>query len=104
MDDPVILTTSNMVMDRTSVGTRSRYKRFKIDRMLLDNPHPKDPFTQKDLTPDTIKPYTELKQKIEEYKRAKLAGAKSSVLPAGSAPTKPGVEEEKKPEEKKSSS
>jgi len=63
MRDPVILPTSNTVVDRTT-----------ISRILLTDL--KDPFNRKPLTIDQIITDTETKQKIDTWIQSKLQGRK----------------------------
>mmetsp|Transcript_20119 Transcript_20119/g.51023 ORF Transcript_20119/g.51023 Transcript_20119/m.51023 type:complete len:99 (-) Transcript_20119:140-436(-) len=58
MEDPVILPTSNTVMDRAV-----------ITRHLLTDP--KDPFNRAPLSQDDLQPCTELKAKIDEWRARK---------------------------------
>jgi ubiquitin conjugation factor E4 B len=58
MEDPVILPSTRTVIDRPT-----------IERHLLNDPT--DPFNRSHLTVDMLIPATELKQKIEEWKKSK---------------------------------
>jgi len=58
MDDPVILPTSGKVMDRKH-----------ITRHILSTPN--DPFNREPLTEEMLRPATDLKLQIEEWKRMK---------------------------------
>ncbi|KAI9361650.1 ubiquitin elongating factor core-domain-containing protein [Zopfochytrium polystomum] len=57
MEDPVVLPTSGITIDRSTIITQ-----------LLSSPI--DPFNRKPLTIDMVVPNTELKQRIEEWKRS----------------------------------
>ncbi|KAI8831014.1 ubiquitin elongating factor core-domain-containing protein [Chytriomyces cf. hyalinus JEL632] len=61
MEDPVILPTSNITVDRSTIITQ-----------LLSNPL--DPFNRKPLTIDMVVPDVELKNKIAEWKRQQRSG------------------------------
>ncbi|KAJ3072802.1 hypothetical protein HDU98_002881 [Podochytrium sp. JEL0797] len=61
MEDPVILPTSNITVDRSTIITQ-----------LLSNPL--DPFNRKPLTIEMVIPDVELKQKIEAWKRQQRSG------------------------------
>jgi len=63
MEDPVILPTSGNVMDRKH-----------ITRHILSTPN--DPFNRLPLTEEMLKPATDLKLKIEEWKKMKSAESK----------------------------
>ena len=54
MTDPVLLPTSNTIIDRAT-----------ITQHLLNDPH--DPFNRKDLTVDMIEPATELKERMTKW-------------------------------------
>lgn len=54
MKDPVLLPTSDTVIDRST-----------ITQHLLNDPH--DPFNRKDLSVDMIQPAVELKQKMDKW-------------------------------------
>jgi len=54
MTDPVILPTSNTVIDRSSIAQH-----------LLNDPH--DPFNRKELTMEMVVPATELKEKMTKW-------------------------------------
>ncbi|KAL4927160.1 ubiquitin-ubiquitin ligase UFD2 [Aspergillus undulatus] len=60
MEDPVILPASRMSIDRSTIRSH-----------LLSDPH--DPFNRVPLTMEDVLPDTELKAKIEEFKRSKIA-------------------------------
>ncbi|KAL4809015.1 ubiquitin elongating factor core-domain-containing protein [Aspergillus unguis] len=60
MEDPVILPASKMSIDRSTIRSH-----------LLSDPH--DPFNRVPLTMEDVTPDTELKAKIEEFKRSKIA-------------------------------
>jgi ubiquitin conjugation factor E4 B len=68
MKDPVLLPTSDNIVDRTT-----------ITQHLLNDPH--DPFNRKDLTIEMVQPATELKEKmnkwLEEKKRAQGSSSSS---------------------------
>eukprot|EP00750_Incisomonas_marina_P014313 INCI17636.5.p1 GENE.INCI17636.5~~INCI17636.5.p1 ORF type:complete len:852 (-),score=167.87 INCI17636.5:1887-4442(-) len=55
MDDPVILPTSNTIIDRSTI----------LQHLLNDST---DPFNREHLTPDMLQPATELKARITEWK------------------------------------
>jgi len=64
MKDPVLLPTSDTIVDRST-----------ITQHLLNDPH--DPFNRKDLTMDMVQPATELKDRMTKYikeKRASVEG------------------------------
>ena len=66
MTDPVILPTSDTIVDRST-----------ITQHLLNDPH--DPFNRMDLTMDMVKPAIELKEKMDKWladKRASIAAKK----------------------------
>lgn len=54
MRDPVLLPTSNTIIDRAT-----------ITQHLLNDPH--DPFNRKELSVDMIEPATELKQRMADW-------------------------------------
>ncbi len=58
MEEPVILPTSNLSMDLTTIKTH-----------LLSDPH--DPFNRQPLTIDQVLPNVELKARIEAWRRSK---------------------------------
>jgi len=59
MDDPVLLPSSKMIVDRNTIETH----------LLSD---PTDPFNRSKLTNDMLIPQADLKIKIFEYKNSKL--------------------------------
>ncbi|KAI9339915.1 ubiquitin elongating factor core-domain-containing protein [Obelidium mucronatum] len=61
MEDPVILPTSNITVDRSTIITQ-----------LLSNPL--DPFNRKPLTIDMVIPNTELKQQIDAWRKQQKSG------------------------------
>ncbi|KAJ3082921.1 hypothetical protein HDU99_001175 [Rhizoclosmatium hyalinum] len=61
MEDPVILPTSNITVDRSTIITQ-----------LLSNPL--DPFNRKPLTIDMVIPNVELKQQIEAWRKQQKSG------------------------------
>ena len=65
MEDPVILPTSNIIIDRKN-----------IENFLL-NVH-KDPFNRKPLTKEELIPNIELKKRIDEYKLKKIKNLKNN--------------------------
>lgn len=65
MTDPVILPTSNTVIDRASIAQH-----------LLNDPH--DPFNRKELTMEMVVPATELKEKMKEWLNEKKKSAKAA--------------------------
>ena len=60
MEDPVILPSSNMTCDRQTIETQ-----------LLSNPI--DPYTRSSLTKEMLIPNKELKERIDKYKKEKMA-------------------------------
>jgi ubiquitin conjugation factor E4 B len=60
MEDPVTLPTSKQVLDRSTIRSH-----------LLSDPN--DPFNRQPLTIEQVIPNTELKNKIQEWKSARLA-------------------------------
>lgn len=65
MNDPVILPSSKVVVDRTTIETQ-----------LINDPV--DPYNRSPLKKEDLIPNEELKKKIEEYKEKKMAEAKKS--------------------------
>ena len=65
MNDPVILPSSKVVVDRTTIETQ-----------LINDPV--DPYNRSPLKKEDLIPNEELKKKIEEYKEKKVAEAKKS--------------------------
>ena len=65
MTDPVLLPTSNEVVDRTTIAQH-----------LLNNDF--DPFNRKTLSIDDIVPAEELKEKMDAWRDAKLAARDQS--------------------------
>ena len=60
MEDPVILPSSKMIVDRITIETH----------LLSD---PKDPFNRSNLKKQELIPHTELKEKIVLYKQSKIS-------------------------------
>lgn len=60
MDDPVMLPSSQTVVDRLT-----------IKKHLMNDPT--DPFNRSPLTIDQVVPQTELKERIDEYRQEKIA-------------------------------
>lgn len=60
MEDPVILPSSKMIVDRSTIETH----------LLSD---PKDPFNRSNLTKDELIPNSELKERIHKYKESKVS-------------------------------
>lgn len=65
MEDPVLLPTSNNVMDRATIS----------QHLLNDD---SDPFNRQPLRVDMLQPLPELKQRIQEWKREQLANRQKS--------------------------
>jgi ubiquitin conjugation factor E4 B len=59
MDDPVLLPSSKQIVDRNSIVTH----------LMSD---PKDPFDRSPLTLEMLIPATELRERIEQYKKSKI--------------------------------
>ncbi len=59
MEDPVILPTSNVTVDRTMIKTH-----------LLSDPH--DPFNRQPLSIADVVPNVELKERIDAWRRSRL--------------------------------
>ena len=59
MEDPVLLPTSNVIVDRSTIVTH----------LISD---PTDPFNRKSLKLEDLVPCEELKEKILNYKNSKL--------------------------------
>lgn len=68
MEDPVILPTSKVTIDRSTIKAH-----------LLSDIH--DPFNRTPLSIDMVIPDVELKQKIEQWKSGKLAAKRGGVTP-----------------------
>jgi len=65
MTDPVILPTSNTIVDRSSIAQH-----------LLNDPH--DPFNRKELTMDMLVPATDLKKRMDEWLKKKRMASKGT--------------------------
>jgi len=67
MEDPVVLPTSKIVIDRSTIRSH-----------LLSDPH--DPFNRVALKIEDITPATEMKAKIEAFKAERLASRKKEFV------------------------
>jgi ubiquitin conjugation factor E4 B len=76
MKDPVIL-PSSQVVDRSTI----------IQHLLSD---PKDPFTRQPMTIDDARPNDELREKIEAWKKERIAAAKGVINAADAMDTTEG--------------
>jgi ubiquitin conjugation factor E4 B len=65
MDDPVLLPTSKVVLDRTTIGTIL----ISLETHLLSDQT--DPFNRSKLTKEMLVPCEDLRSRIEEYKKQK---------------------------------
>ena len=66
MEDPVILPTPNITVDRTTITTH----------LLSD---PTDPFNRKSLKIEDLVPNAELKDRIAAYKQSKIESSNQDI-------------------------
>jgi hypothetical protein len=66
MNDPVLLPSSKVILDRSTIGK----EHLIIETHLLSDQT--DPFNRSKLTKEMLIPCSELKERIEGYKKSKM--------------------------------
>jgi ubiquitin conjugation factor E4 B len=66
MNDPVLLPSSKVVLDRSTIGKQNMI----LETHLLSDQT--DPFNRSKLTKELLIPCFELKERIEKYKKSKM--------------------------------